>query len=82
MAAPEAQVLAGSLHVDTCKPLFRSEHSLNLRRRGIGAVVVDQQIDAQIAHLLPETCDKLAERRWIRRVRDDADVNDGHETPS
>ena len=83
MAASEAKVLAGALHVDSRKRVLRREHALDLRRSfGIGAVVLDQQLHFNALHLLAKTTDKRAKRGEVRAVRDDADVNDGHERPS
>ena len=83
VAAPEAKILPGALHVDTRKRVLRREHALDLRRSfGIGAVVLNQQLHFNVLHLLAKAADKRAKRGEVRAVRDDAGVNDGHERPS
>ena len=77
VAAPEAKILPGALHVDTRKRVLRREHPLDLRRSfGIGAVILDQQPCFNALHLLAKAADKRAQRGKIRAIRDNADVND------
>src|SRR5262249_47830705 len=83
VTATEAEVRRRMLNVDASERIVEQRHPREpVGDRRIATVVVQKQIQFQPGRLLPDTAQELRERREIRTISDDADVNGGHGTLS
>jgi hypothetical protein len=79
VAAAEAHVLARMANLDAREGGARFElGTQRFHRRALGAVVVDEEVQARTAGRLGEAREQLAQERQVRLVGDDADVSFAH----